>query len=174
MLGGAKSVVATAVSSAVSGAVGAAQDAIATVIPYVGQAPREKWTFGACDSLQHDASYTCYACFVPCMSTAEVRAYRKTGKPDAPPEGSCTELFCFCLCGDGMLNAEREAVRKKTNLVAPECCNAACCDDCMATTCCWGCAATQMKRELQVHFGHAGEGAPVHPGSPAALAMRRQ
>ena len=62
----------------------------------------------------------------------------------------------------------RERVREKTNMVPGECCNAACWDTCLATMFCWGCAAAQMKRELQVWFGHAGEGAPVHPGSPAA------
>ena len=80
---------------------------------------------------------------------------------------SCNLAACW-LCDDGLISSERERVREKTNMVPGECCNAACWDTCLATMFCWGCAAAQMKRELQVWFGHAGEGAPVHPGSPAA------
>ena len=111
-----------------------------------------------------------FACVCPCVSTAEISAYRATGKlGDGPNAGALAANVCaFWLCDDGLLASERERVREKTNMVPGECCNAACWDTCLATVFCWGCAAAQMKRELRVWYGHAGQDAPVHPGSPAA------
>ena len=96
--------------------------------------------------------------------------HRSSSNPEAKADACslmCNLAVCW-LCDDGLMSSERERVREKTNMVPGECCNAACWDTCLATMFCWGCAAAQMKRELQVWFGHAGEGAPVHPGSPAA------
>lgn len=158
---------ATAVAGAAVGAVAAV-----TAPPEPPPPPRECWTFSLFGSCAEQPEFASYACVVPCIATAEISTYRKTGNPDAKTD-ACA-LFCnlaaCAICDDGLMSSERERVRDKTNMVPGDCCkcNAACWDTCLTTAFCWGCAAAQMKRELQVWFGHAGEGAPVHPGSPAA------
>ena len=131
---------------------------------------RECWTYGLLDSCCADPGFASYACVCPCVATSEIDAYRKTKDPNAPADGcdiTCQYLmFCFGdQCG---MTTVRNQIREDTNMVHSECCNKACWDICLSTVFCWGCAAVQMKRELQVWFGHAGPEAPVHPGSPAA------
>ena len=159
-----------AVSSTASAVVGAAVAAVAeaTAPP---PPPRVRWTFSSlCGSCAEQPGFASYACVAPCFATAEISSYGSTGNPEAKADTCalmCNLAACW-LCDDGLMASERERVREKTNMIPGECCNAACWDTCLATMFCWGCAAAQMKRELQVWFGHAGEGAPVHPGSSAA------
>ena len=158
-----------AVSSTASAVAGAAVAAVAeaTAPP---PPPRERWTFSLCGSCAEQPGFASYACVAPCFATAEISSYRSSGNPEAKADTCalmCNLAACW-LCDDGLMASERERVREKTNMIPGECCNAACWDTCLATMFCWGCAAAQMKRELQVWFGHAGEGAPVHPGSSAA------
>jgi Cys-rich protein (TIGR01571 family) len=141
---------------------GAVASALSTEPP---PPPREKWTFGLLESCGAEPQFCLWGCCCPCLATAEVQAYRETGSQERPPSecSVCFHLFVCFLCQDGLMQHEREKVRKKTNMV--ENCN----DDCVATMCCHGCAVAQMKRELAVYYGHA----PVHPGTPAAKKMQR-
>lgn len=136
--------------------------------------PRPSWTYGLIESCGMEPGYGAYACFVPCLATAEVVAYRKTGDPNAKADAGAAILGCLCFyfCGDGCLAQERSRDRDMTNMTDDDC-NAACWDTCLSTSFCWGCATVQQRLELKVYYGHAAEGAPVHPGSPAARAMAR-
>ena len=78
------------------------------------------------------------------------------------------EAACW-LCDDGLMASERERVREKTNMIPVECCNAACWDTHLATMFCWGCAAAQMKRELQV----CGSGTLVRARPSTPVRLRR-
>lgn len=133
--------------------------------------PREQWTYDLLDSFGcSDPGVCIYGCCCPCLATADLQAYRTSGKEDARPSQASVflHLFICYMCGDGLMAREREKIREKTNLVQADGCDSVAWNDCFITMCCYGCAAVQMKRELAVWFGHAGEGAPVHPGSPAA------
>ena len=166
---------ASAVASAAAGAVAAA------ITPEPLPPPREQWTYGLFDACGcTDPSLCMYGCCCPCLATPKIRAYRRSGKPDAEAD-DCTilcHIFACYMCGDGLMAHERDEIRGKTNMVRAECdlnChyNYQCCDDTCSTMCCCGCAAVQMKRELDVYYGNASEGAPVHQGSPAAKKMAR-
>ena len=166
---------ATVVSEA-AGAVAAA------VLPEPLPPPREAWSYGLFDSCGcSEPDLCCIACCCPCLAMPRIRAYRQSGNPDKRADDCAVymSLLSCWLCGDGLLAHERDEVRGKTNMVRADCditrCyfNNACCDDTCSTMCCCGCAAVQMKRELDVWFGLAGEDAPVHGGSPAAKKMAR-
>ena len=169
-----------AVAGAVAGATAVAGAVAAAIAPEPLPPPREEWTYSlfAC----HTEPHLCMlGCCCPCLASPQIRAYRTSGSPDAKADDCViwAHLFACYMCGDGMMAWERDQVRGKTNMVRAECdlscnCNKQCCDDTCSTMCCCGCAAVQMKRELDVWYGHAGEGAPVHEGSPAAKKMARQ
>ena len=99
---------------------------------------------------------------------AGVRKKKSDPPPDEVKSSAWWVLLMFCFGDQCGMATVRNQIREDTNMVHSECCNKACWDICLSTVFCWGCAAVQMKRELQVWFGHAGPEAPVHPGSPAA------
>ena len=138
--------------------------------------PRDAWTHSLCGSCVSEPCYAVKACIFPCWGTASVDTYKKSGDPAAHP--SCNrimlDVLCFMVCSDGTMARVRDQVRDHTNMVQAECCNSACWDTCCTTTFCWGCAAAQIKRELDVWYGHANDNAPVYPGSPAWKIIQQQ
>jgi Cys-rich protein (TIGR01571 family) len=133
--------------------------------------PRTEWTYGLLSSCCNDLSFGCRACFCPCLAVVRINSYLNKGHENAP--SNWVSVYCSYLCASDNIAGTRDRVREKTNMDTGECCSKVCCDTLCTTVFCWGCALAQDRRELQVYFGHAGSGAPVHPGTPAALSMNR-
>ena len=97
-----------AVSSTASAVAGAAVAAVAEVTapPEPPPPPRECWTFSLFGSCAEQPEFASYACVVPCIATAEISTYRKTGNPDAKTD-ACA-LFCnlaaCAICDDGLMS----------------------------------------------------------------------
>ena len=166
----------SAAKTAVKGIADAAAITTGTIITMqpkpVMPPPRTEWTNGLLSSCCHDPCFGCRACFCPCLAVERVNSYLNNGHENS--ETNWVTVLCSYYCTGDSIAGTRERVRAKTNMEEGECCSKVCWDTCCTTVFCWGCALAQDRRELQVYFGHAGPGATVHPGTPAAAAAAQE